>query len=409
MRSLRELKVQLGDETQGATDAEHEALEDIFVCLARITSRLESSPDVTAVRRVEVEQARSIVMELRNVLQRRHLNLASPRWRAPMSRDANLVFFSGPPNVRRALTDVTHPLRVDLNPDSYAADAAGARWRDQRAAGSAIFDLTNLEPQVLYDLGVAITLGTHVILLAEEQTRLPFDVGQDAVRYASGSVAEVLPAALHHALYGTMLVTDPRSSVDSAIEYGRKLATEYGTELATTLFSELPAHGVDPIQANSLLRVLDAYVPSRHLDVLRSRWAASFPAGQRQCFVIMPFRVDLQPTWAAIQRAFGGRGIHLVRGDQATGQEIIASIWAEIGRSSEVIVDLTGFNPNVCLELGIADTLGIPSLLIGMAGTEAALADRWPSLAKRRCHPYMSTDDLTHPLARFLAGELTWA
>jgi hypothetical protein len=63
----------------------------------------------------------------------------------------------------------------------------------------------------------------------------------------------------------------------------------------------------------------------------------------------------------------------------------------------------------VCIEPGIADTLGKPALLIGTAGTEAELANRIPSLAKRRCHPYTRSDDLAPVLARFFAGELTWA
>jgi hypothetical protein len=139
-----------------------------------------------------------------------------------------------------------------------------------------------------------------------------------------------------------------------------------------------------------------------------SRWAASFPTAQRRCFVIMPFREALGPTWAAIQSASTGTQVRVERGDQAPGQEIIGSIWAEIGRATEVVVDLTGLNPNVCIELGIADTLGKPALLIGAGGTEAELADRIPSLAKRRCHPYTRSDDPAPVLARFFAGELAW-
>jgi hypothetical protein len=37
------------------------------------------------------------------------------------------------------------------------------------------------------------------------------------------------------------------------------------------------------------------------------------------------------------------------------GQEIIASIRAEIGRTTEVVVDLTDLNSNVSVEAGIAD------------------------------------------------------
>ena len=66
-------------------------------------------------------------------------------------------------------------------------------------------------------------------------------------------------------------------------------------------------------------------------------------------------------------------------------QQILRSIWDELGRSSYVTADLTDFNPNVCLELGIADTLGRQTILIGRLGTEKAL---FPSIAKRRVHIY---------------------
>lgn len=74
-----------------------------------------------------------------------------------------------------------------------------------------------------------------------------------------------------------------------------------------------------------------------------------------------------------------------MRGDVAEGQKIIGSIWEEIGRATHIIGDITDLNPNVCLELGIADTLGRRTLLIGLPGTEKSL---FSSLAKQRCHTY---------------------
>jgi nucleoside 2-deoxyribosyltransferase len=408
IRSMHELKVQVGDETRGANSAEHDALQAIFTRLAHITARLDTAPDETAVLQIEVEQARWAAMEHRDLLQRRHLNIAGPPWRAPSTRDANLVFYSGPLATRSALAYLVRPFGVALNGPSPAADSAAARWRDLRAAGSAIFDLTATDPQAHYDLGVALALGTHMVVLADARTCVPFDVGQDIVPYRPHDVAAVLPAALDTALYGAATVTDPRSSVDAAVHYARLLAGMHGSPHAMSLFADLPPDHVDPIEAHSLLLLLDSLVPERNLVVLRSRWAASFPTGQRRCFVIMPFREELAPTWATIQGASTGTEVQMERGDQAQGQEIIGSIWAEIGRASEVVVDLTGFNPNVCIELGIADTLGKPVLLIGKSGTEAELATRIPSLAKRRCHPYTRSDDLAPLLARFLGGGLAW-
>lgn len=409
IRHLGELKIQLGDDTRGATSAEHEALQDAMASLARVSGLLEGAPDDATVLRIEVEQARSMAMDQRDLLQRRHLNLASPPWRAPASRDPNLIFYNGPDAGRQVLADLARRLKLELNAESYhSADAAAARWSDLRAAGAAIFDLTGLDPQVHYDLGVALALGTGMVLVAEQSTVIPFDVGQDVMAYPPTRVGDALAAALEDTLYGVAPATDPRSSVEASIDYGRFLAKEHGTELALAVLSDLEDEPLDPIEAHSLLRLLDPYVPELNLVVLRSRWPASFPAEERRCFVVMPFHQDLDPTFTAIQQAGCRTEIEVVRGDNAKGQEILGSIWAEIGKATEVVVDVTGFNPNVCIELGMADTLGRSVLLIATAGTEAVLADRLPSMASRRCHPYSSADDLAPVLARFFAGELQW-
>jgi hypothetical protein len=403
---LEALKAEFGNELRGAGGAEHDLLQDLFVRLARITSRLATEPPASVVVKVEAQQARSVVMDFRDARARRHITVGDPPWRAPSSRDANLVFFSGPSDGRTALRELAASLRVTLNPATYTGDAAASRWSDLRAAGSAIVDVTDLDPQAHYDLGVVMTLGTHVVVLASADTRVPFDVGQNVLTYPPGRVADVLPAALDEALYGAPTVTDPRSSVDGAVAYARGLA---GSGTAAAYLAGLPDRGADPIEAHAVLRLLGPMLPDRNLMVLRSRWAGWFPTEERRCFVIMPFREHLAPTWEAVRRAGSDAGVRVERGDLAAGQEIIASIWAEIGRATSVVVDLTGLNPNVCVELGMADTLGKPSLLVMLADSGASVRERIPSLAKRRYHRYARAEDLMPLLARFFAGELAWA
>ncbi len=102
-----------------------------------------------------------------------------------------------------------------------------------------------------------------------------------------------------------------------------------------------------------------------------------------------------------------------MRGDEAEGQEIIESIWQELCRAIHVTVDLSGFNPNVCLELGIADTIGRRTLLLGEQGTERRLKEALPGVAKRRCLSYSndpsSSQQLTAGLQSSLAGGRRWA
>ncbi len=59
------------------------------------------------------------------------------------------------------------------------------------------------------------------------------------------------------------------------------------------------------------------------------------------------------------------------------------------GTVSLHLVDLTGFNANVTLELGLAHALARKALILGQVGTEKRL---FPSIAKLRVAPY-SLDD----------------
>jgi len=123
----------------------------------------------------------------------------------------------------------------------------------------------------------------------------------------------------------------------------------------------------------------------------------------------MPFDEKLDPAYRFIEQmcAKAKPEVVAVRGDVAEEGEIIKSIWEEIGRATHITVDLTGFNPNVCLELGIANALGRNTLLVGREGTDKKLSEMLPSVAKRRCHTYPA-DPAGKPLfvrevAKFLA------
>ena len=66
-------------------------------------------------------------------------------------------------------------------------------------------------------------------------------------------------------------------------------------------------------------------------------------------------------------------------------QNFIRSIWEEINQPNHDLVDVTGFNANVALELGITHTIGRPDLTDGQGDTVKRL---FPTIAKRRFYPY---------------------
>ena len=90
-------------------------------------------------------------------------------------------------------------------------------------------------------------------------------------------------------------------------------------------------------------------------------------AGQpRTSFVAMPYG----PSWyesvkETIVQSAGNRGFScIISDDLAKPGSIITQVWEGIRRSEALIADLTGVNPNVYYELGLAHALGKPTVIL---------------------------------------------
>lgn len=85
------------------------------------------------------------------------------------------------------------------------------------------------------------------------------------------------------------------------------------------------------------------------------------------CFVMMPFREPIGGYYSAIyQPAVRKAGLTAVRADAeifGTGK-IIDQIWAGINNAKVLLAELTGRNPNVLYELGLAHALRKPVVLV---------------------------------------------
>jgi hypothetical protein len=89
-------------------------------------------------------------------------------------------------------------------------------------------------------------------------------------------------------------------------------------------------------------------------------------ARKAACFIVMPFSQE----WSAdvhriLASACETAGVRPVRGDDLfTPTDILEDIWQSINGAHFVIADITGRNPNVLYELGIAHTLAKPVLIL---------------------------------------------
>ncbi len=95
----------------------------------------------------------------------------------------------------------------------------------------------------------------------------------------------------------------------------------------------------------------------------------NFAVDERLCFVLMPFRKPFDEIYADhIKPTVERLPLDCRRADDIYGvRPIMEDIWEQLCRSRVVVADLTGRNPNVFYEVGIAHTLGKPVVLIAQS------------------------------------------
>ncbi len=400
---INDLKVLVGQGAMltGRSFSESDLSNNLYRRLAQLgTAVYNTQGEDAALVQLEITQARTLANEARWYMLRKNPIITEPVWgHGSEALDPNLIFLSGSESVRKTLETLADAVGLRVNPtESPGTDIAKTRWRDLSAATLAIFDISTGDPQVFYELGIALANGTEVLVVAQEGTDIPFDIAQD-IRFYSGTrdFGNVLRTALDAALYGVQSKGIAGSSVESTIKYAEQRAASSTKELLRGALIALRKAERDPMAFRTAIQGFAAYL-SAGADVLYTRWPGSYPAESR-CFVVMPFRRELDKTYHAISRECERAAVNPIRGDVASGQEIILSIWEEICQATHVIVDLTGLNSNVCLELGIADTLGRKTLLVGRKGTEKEL---FPSIAKRRLNLYPTDPIHSAPFTRVL-------
>ncbi|MCP4367395.1 MAG: hypothetical protein GY797_04655 [Deltaproteobacteria bacterium] len=84
------------------------------------------------------------------------------------------------------------------------------------------------------------------------------------------------------------------------------------------------------------------------------------------CFVVMPFHSLFEPQYERVIRpAVEDAGLECVRGDEIyTQQAIVQDIWKSIRQARVILAELSGRNPNVMYETGLAHAIGKPIVFI---------------------------------------------
>lgn len=87
---------------------------------------------------------------------------------------------------------------------------------------------------------------------------------------------------------------------------------------------------------------------------------------ENTCFVVMPFDSLFQIQYERVIRpAVEELGLKCVRGDELYSKpQVMSDIWRSIRTSRLIIAELTGKNPNVFYEIGLAHAIGKPIILL---------------------------------------------
>lgn len=343
--------------------------------LARAQKALRDARDKREVRQIEHFQLRSLAWSVRKFGLRNHVMVAEPIWGASsVEADATCVFFAGSASMRDEVVRFCEKRGLTVKSAPGDGGSGQLRWDQVRESTIGIFDLTVLGPRargsVCHALGLALALGRCPLILAQEGRRLPFDVDIVPQYLTEGQRSSgIVARRIDEALFGLHQSTGESSVRATARQLSRASLITDAVELEEQLGARLQRTGRPP---RALLYPI---------------WPAVYPNPRtRTCFHVMPFG----KPWSAtvrdkVRRAVEAHGFEYRRGDQSTGVHVIRSIWDEICRASAVVVDLTGLNENVCLELGLVQAIGRPVLLMTQDDPARAL---FPEIAKLRVSRY---------------------
>ncbi len=402
-------------------DRDQKAISNLYArCVGEKNAVANLKTEESAVA-LERESLRRLALDARNYSLRTHLTLARPVWPTPpVVQNPNAVFFSGGREAEVLLSAVCQWRGLQLLNRPEQKDYAQSRWNQLRESHVAVFDLLDYKrgamdastaarvASVCYEMGIAFALGRPVLVLARAESAPPFDVDIAPVPLeGDGSEARLIADALDAAVYGHQ-----RGGADSSLEetlaFARRTFWSHTNAGLRVMLDVIDGEqACDGFKVRAALETVLGMAGPESPQLVNPSWPGDYPnASEPRLFHVMSFGDEWSDEASRLaERACAGK-VTYVRGDKVPDPDIIRSIWNDICRATHVLVDLTGFNPNVMLELGMAHTLGRNVLLVSQDSRDVG---RVPSLAKQRVHAYSlkgegSAPPLVEVVGRFVNG-----
>jgi hypothetical protein len=148
-------------------------------------------------------------------------------------------------------------------------------------------------------------------------------------------------------------------------------ATNLNLRESTVRFEKTMATAVEKLGATATTftaevhraRIKENESTTRAVPVLRG-----FAVDPWTVFVLMPFQREFEGTYNVIRQAASKCGFEIRRADEMTSPgRIMDQILVAIQTAGLVLADITGSNPNVLYEVGIAHTLHKETVLISQS------------------------------------------
>lgn len=389
----------LAEKGRGMLPSEETAAgTDLLTRLAKLEARVrEASDDDDRLAGLEGEVWR-LAIDVQGYARRYHLIVASPGF--PMARThakPKSVFVSGGKVLRDAAKALVDGNGLQLFDSAAKGDYAQERWNQLCSASVAVFDVGVPKgaerAEVCYELGLALALGKPTVVANHGRT-LPFNVELQptVLRGKTKADAALLDKAIQQAL-GTIAWGGGEAGLGdgpaNALAWLDRRFSKRLSEGSMRIALQLAEGNKDDAVAfrrslEQLLGMLGADAPA----VLLPAWPPAYPnpSEKRRCFHVMPFgRKWSDATREIARKACRKHGWEYYRGDEVDEQRVIRGIWSGIAGASAVLVDITGHNENVALELGLAHALGRHCHVVAQGDPEEHM---FASLKKVQVHSY---------------------
>ncbi len=105
--------------------------------------------------------------------------------------------------------------------------------------------------------------------------------------------------------------------------------------------------------------------PKDNSLVVHPLWKGRYDVDTDLVFLAMPFSENWSDgVWDMISNIVSSAGMNCVRADETSGRVVMDDVWELICKAQVIIADLTAKNANVAYEVGLADVLGKPVILL---------------------------------------------